>query len=41
MREIQDRIDDAELGDIPVQLITISFDPENDTPDALAKYAKA
>jgi protein SCO1/2 len=41
MREIQDRIDDAELGDIPVQLITISFDPENDTPDALAEYAKA
>lgn len=39
MREIQSRLNEIELGDIPVKFVTISFDPENDTPEALAAYA--
>jgi protein SCO1/2 len=39
MREIQSRMDEIELGDIPVKFLTISFDPENDTPEVLATYA--
>ena len=40
MLEIQDRIGEVELGGIPVQFVTISFDPENDTPETLAAYAE-
>ena len=40
MLEIQDRIGEVELGGIPVKFVTISFDPENDTPEALAAYAE-
>ena len=41
MQEIQDRIQEADLGEIPVQFVTISFDTRNDTPEVLASYAKA
>ncbi len=39
MLEIQTRIAEAELGDIPMQFVTISFDPDYDSPDVLAAYA--
>jgi protein SCO1/2 len=41
MREVQSRLDEIELADIPIKFVTISFDPENDTPEVLAAYAKA
>ncbi len=41
MQEIQDRISEVDLGGIPVQFVTISFDPENDSPETLAAYAEA
>jgi protein SCO1/2 len=39
MQEIQDRIGEAELGDIPMTFVTISFDPDFDTPEVLKGYA--
>lgn len=36
---LQDRLDEAELGDVPVRLVTVSFDPERDTPPVLATAA--
>lgn len=41
MREIQDQLDTVELGDINVSLVTISFDPERDSPDVLRAYAQS
>ena len=41
LREIQDQLDTVELGDIDVSLVTISFDPERDTPDVLQAYAQS
>ncbi|NHZ72086.1 MAG: hypothetical protein GWP17_03260 [Aquificales bacterium] len=41
MREIQGRLDELALGDIPVTLVTISFDPEYDTPERLQAYAES
>ncbi|MCB9419827.1 MAG: SCO family protein [Ardenticatenaceae bacterium] len=41
MREIQNQLDTVELGDIDVSLVTISFDPERDTPKALQAYAQS
>jgi protein SCO1/2 len=41
MQEIQDRLPEVELGDIPVKFVTISFNPEIDTPEVLAAYAKS
>lgn len=41
MREIQSQLDTLELGDIDVSLVTISFDPERDTPDVLQAYAES
>ncbi len=39
MQEIQDRIDEAQLGDIEIQFVSISFDPKHDTPEILRSYA--
>jgi protein SCO1/2 len=39
MQEIQDRIDEAELGEIPMTFVTISFDPDFDTSETLNRYA--
>lgn len=39
MMEVQSRIEEAELGDIPIQYVTISFDPAYDTPGQLMTYA--
>ena len=41
MREIQSRLGEIEIADIPIKFVTISFDPEKDTPEALAAYADA
>lgn len=41
MREIQQQLDAVELGDVDVSLVTISFDPERDTPDVLKAYAQS
>ena len=40
MKELQDRLDEAETADTPVSFVTISFDPEHDTPDVLRAYAE-
>ena len=39
MREVQSRLDEVELSGIPIKFVTISFNPENDTPEILAAYA--
>ena len=41
MREILARRDEANLGDIPFTLVTISFDPERDSPSVLRSYAQS
>lgn len=40
MKDIQSRLNQIELGDIPVKFVTISFDPENDTSEVLTAYAE-
>jgi protein SCO1/2 len=39
-QNIQPQIAQLDTGDIPVQFVTISFDPEADTPVALSEYAR-
>ncbi len=39
MAQVQARLDELNTGDIPVRLVTISIDPETDTPEQLAAYA--
>ncbi len=41
MMEIQERLGEANLGDIPMRFVTISFDPEHDTPEVLKAYARS
>ena len=38
---LQGRLDEAELGSIPVRLVTLSFDPERDTPAVLDSVARS
>ncbi len=40
MKEVQDRVDEVETYDLPVEFVTISFDPEYDTPEVLKAYAQ-
>lgn len=40
MREVQARLGEVDLGGMPVEMITISFDPEHDKPEQLAAYAQ-
>jgi protein SCO1 len=40
LREMQAVLDAVEMGDIPLQFVTISTDPTHDTPEALNTYAK-
>jgi protein SCO1/2 len=40
MKEVQDRMDEVGLGDIPMKFVTISFDSGFDTADKLKAYAK-
>jgi protein SCO1/2 len=39
MRAVQDRLAEVNPGIMPVQFVTISFDPERDTPEKLNAYA--
>ena len=39
MQEVQRRLDEVDLSGLPVQFVTISFDPEHDTPEKLKAYA--
>ena len=39
MRAVQDHLSEVNAGDIPISLVTISFDPERDTPERLRAYA--
>ncbi len=39
IQEIQNRLDEANLGDIEMQFVTISFDSQYDSPERLAEYA--
>jgi len=41
MRQVQERLSEVDSGGIPIELVTISFDPERDTPEALQRYADA
>jgi len=39
MQKVQDRVDEANLGDIAIKFVTISFDPIYDSPEVLDGYA--
>jgi protein SCO1/2 len=39
MAAIQGRLDEVDVGDTDIRLVTISFDPAKDTPEILAEYA--
>ncbi len=41
MRAVQDRLQEADAGGVPISLITISFDPEHDTPETLRAFANS
>lgn len=41
MAAIQERLATIDTGDIPVRLVTISFDPAHDTPEVLKTWAQA
>lgn len=41
MKEIQDRLPEIETYGIPVELVTISIDPDHDTPEVLQAYAES
>jgi protein SCO1 len=41
MRELRDRLDEVDSGGVPVRLVTVSVDPEHDTPSRLREAAAA
>jgi len=41
MKEVQDRLPEIDTGDLPVELVTISIDPDHDTPQVLRAYAES
>jgi protein SCO1/2 len=41
MKEVQSRLNEVELGGIEVSFVTISIDPERDTPEVMNAYAKS
>lgn len=41
MQQVQQRVDEVTQGNLPVQFVTISFDPAHDTPEALTAYANS
>ncbi|MEA3511766.1 MAG: SCO family protein [Actinomycetota bacterium] len=41
MIEVNERLDEVDFGDTSFRQVTISFDPENDTPEVLAADAEA
>lgn len=38
MQEVQSRLGEVDLGNIPVSFVTISIDPDRDTPEVLNDY---
>ena len=38
LQEVQSRLNEVDLGDIPVSFVSISIDPDRDTPEALKTY---
>ena len=40
MKDVQDRVSEVETYGIPVEFVTITFDPEHDTPEVLKAYAE-
>lgn len=41
IKEIQSRLGEVDLGDIPVSFVTISIDPDHDTPAVLNAYGSS
>ena len=41
MAQVQNRLDEVAVEDIPIKLVTISVDPEHDTPEVLTEYAQS
>lgn len=41
IKEIQSRLGEVDLGGIPVSFVTISIDPDRDTPEVLKEYGKS
>ena len=41
MAQVQNRLDEVAVADIPIKLVTISVDPEHDTPEVLTEYAQS
>lgn len=41
MAEVQDLVRGMDTGGLPVEFVTVSFDPDRDTPDRLHQYAAA
>jgi len=39
MRDIQQRVAGLDAGEFPVEFVTVSFDPERDTPEQLQAFA--
>ena len=39
MNEVRQRIKEVDLGDVNVEMVTITVDPERDTPDKMVEYA--
>lgn len=39
MHEVWQRLDEIDTGDMEVKLVTISIDPERDTPEVMASVA--
>ena len=38
LQEVQSRLNEVDLGNIPVSFVSISIDPDRDTPEALKTY---
>lgn len=41
LKQVQEGLNSLDLGGLPVSLVTLSFDPEHDTPDVLQAHAAA
>ncbi len=40
MKEVQDRLPEIDTGGLPVELVTISIDPDQDTPEVLQRLCR-
>lgn len=39
-REVRDRLDEVDLGDVDIQFVTLTFDPSHDTPEVISGVAE-